>query len=31
MGRLNGRCLETVQAVLEAASSAAPEGTDKAA
>ena len=31
MGRLNGRCLETVRAVLEAASSAAPEGTDKAA
>jgi phasin family protein len=31
MGRLNGRCLETVQAVMKAASSAATEGTDKAA
>ena len=31
MGRLNGRCLETVQAVMKAASSAAPEGTDRAA
>ena len=31
MSRLNGRCLETVRAVLEAASSAAKDGTDKAA
>jgi Hemerythrin HHE cation binding domain/Phasin protein len=31
MSRLNGRCLEAVRAVMKAASSAATEGTDKAA
>ena len=31
MGRLNGRYLETIQAVLKAAGSAATDGTDQAA